>query len=138
MRDIDQSGVIYFGAVYGWHEALFTSWMAGIGAPLSRLLPLGRATATVASRAEYLRPLRMDDVVQLELRATTPGRTSLGYRTSGTKVGESDVAVVVESRHVWTELGPLMADGSRSLEAREIPAWLRAALDGQSVDVDLG
>lgn len=137
MRDVDQAGVIYFAAVYGWHEALFSSWMADIGAPLSRLLPRGLAITTVSSRAEYKRPLRLDDVVSLELRTMRMGQASFEYRTTCTKQGEEEVAVAVDTTHVWTVLGPIVPDSPRTMATEPIPPWMRDGLEGRAADVDL-
>jgi len=131
MREVDQAGVIYFPVAYEWHEGLFTSWMAVIGQPISRLLPRGMATATVASRANYLRPLRMDDVVELELTAGKAGSSSFVLHTAGRKRGESQIAIDVESTHVWTALTVEGIDKPRELSAQPLPEWLREAFAHQ-------
>lgn len=131
MREIDQAGVIYFPVAYEWHEGLFTSWMAVIGQPISRLLPRGMATATVASRANYLRPLRMDDVVDLALTAGRAGTASFVLQTAVRKSGESQIAIEVESTHVWTALTVEGIDKPRELSAQPLAPWLREALTTQ-------
>ena len=131
MREVDQAGVIYFPVVYEWHEGLFTSWMAVIGYPISQLLPRGMATATVASRANYLRPIRMDDVVELELTAGRAGSSSFVLHTAGRLRGESKIAIDVESTHVWTALTVEEIGRPRELSTHPLPEWIRDAFAHQ-------
>lgn len=131
MHDVDAAGIIFFGAPYSWHEALYTSWLAAIGRPLSGLLRRGYATATVASSARYVAPLALDDVVRLDLRPGSIGRTSFAMHSDARLLPGGELAVAVTCRHVWTvtpasgDLGP----GER-IGARPLPDWLRAALSG--------
>lgn len=136
MGDIDQAGIIYFARVYSWHEALFTSWMADIGAPLSRLLARGLATATVASSADYIRPLRLDDRVCLELRASHVGRASFRYRTVCTKLDDPEPCVIVESTHVWTVMTAGTSGEAATIGSAELPSWFRKALNGEVTRVE--
>lgn len=137
MRDIDQAGIIYFGNVYAWHEGLFTSWLAEIGHPLSVLLPRGEAMATVASRAEYRLPLRLDDQIRLELVPGKIGRSSFVLRTVVRLVGQTDEAIVTESTHVWTALTPDSDTGQQILKSIPVPDWLNTALQGPAGDPPL-
>jgi acyl-CoA thioesterase FadM len=130
MRDVDSAGIIYFPSPLAWHEGMYTSWMAVIGHPLSALLRRGQATATVASEARYLRPLALDDVVELELSAARLGTTSFTLRTVACDSTDRP-AVDVLTTHVWTVLrDPAGRPDETALRAENLPDWLRDALVG--------
>src|SRR3546814_5004544 len=102
MAEVDAAQVIYYASPYLWRESIFTSWLAEVGHPLRDLLERGLGTPCVASSAKYLRPLRLDHVVTLELRSGKVGDRSfdLGLDVidaAGQLVGQ------VETTNVWVK-----------------------------------
>ena len=128
MKDVDFAGVIYFGVVYGWHEGLYTSWLVELGHPLSSMVSRGTAAMTVSSGAEYVRPLRLDDVVLLELATRHIGRTSFTLQTRCFKEGESEWSVLVESTHVWSQVHTPGGNAAAGIGPQPLPDWLREGL----------
>jgi acyl-CoA thioester hydrolase len=122
MADVDAAGIIYFGAAPPWAERLFTGWLADLGQPMSRLIADDRACPVVEARISYRAPLRLDDVVELELDARRIGERSF---TVGTRVLlDGELAVDIELVHVCIT-------GLRSTPASvPVPDWLRRGLEG--------
>jgi len=122
MADVDAAGIIYFGAPAPWAEGLFTDWLARLGHPISRLIAGDAACPVVESRISYKSPLRLDDVVDLELTARVLGHRSF---TVGTRVVRDGVlAVDIELVHVC-----ITGLGSTPVSA-PVPPWLREGLQG--------
>jgi acyl-CoA thioester hydrolase len=122
MGDVDAAGIVHYVNPYRWRDTAYTGWLLSIGRPLSGLLAAGTVTPCVMSTAQYLRPLRLDDVVALTLVVERVGRTSFDLRMDAFGSNE-ELAVQVRTRNVWTVRS---ADGLMSPVA--LPAWLREAL----------
>ena len=121
MADVDAARVIYYASPYLWREALFTGWLYEVGHPLSEMLDSGAGCPCVSSSAEYLRPMRLDDIVRLELRSGRVGTSSFDI---GMDVYDSGGAVSarVETTNVW------VANSGNDVEAQPLPVWLRGLL----------
>lgn len=105
MGDVDAARVLYVATPFRWAEELFTGWLFDVGRPISRLLEQRSSCPTVATTAKYLRPLRLDDLVELELVAERLGETSFVVRMDA-YAADGGLAVQVSTRHVWVELAP--------------------------------
>lgn len=123
MADVDAATILYYATPYRWREQLYTSWLAAIGHPLVDLLASGDGCPCVASSAEYVRPVRLDDVLSFRLVADEVGRTSFSDRFEA-RAADGEVSVIVRATQVWVEAG---ADGA--LTPAPLPGWLRAALE---------
>ncbi|MFF2244307.1 acyl-CoA thioesterase [Arthrobacter sp. NPDC058130] len=121
LGDTDSARVIYFAAVFRWHEQSFSQWLADRYVPLSQILDSGFALPVVSCSAAYPAPLRQDNVVLLQSWTTAVGTSSFTFGT--TVVSNGAVAVSVETTHVWVERG---SDGAFSSAA--FPSVLRNAL----------
>lgn len=124
MADVDAASIIYFASPLRWKEMIFTNWLADIGHPLREMLDGGAGCPCVECSVRYRYPLRLDDVIRLELVATHVGRSSIGLRVSAT-TSKDVLAVEVNTRNVWTDF---QSDGPMS--SRPMPEWLRSALTG--------
>lgn len=121
MSEVDAAQVIYYAAPYHWREAIFTSWLASVDHTLRSILDAGLGMPCVASSAMYRRPLRLDDVVTLQLRAGHVGTSSFGLVMDvQDPVGE--LGAKVETTNVWLE----PEDGE--LRPAALPTWLRDLL----------
>lgn len=127
MVDTDASGLLYFGAVYRWSEAVFGGWLHGIGHGIGDMLRHGYGTPCVHSEAQYRRPLAMDDPLEFRLYAAPIGTTSFGYVTHALRAGQEDPSVVVRSRHVY---GRMREPGNvhAGFDREPLPEWLVQAL----------
>jgi acyl-CoA thioester hydrolase len=120
MVDVDAAQVIYFASPYRWHEGVLSNWLADIGHPISRMLAdEHQAMPAIASSARYLRPLRLDDVVTLELVIDRIGTTSLAIGTD-VRAADGELAAQVRTTNVWTVFHE---DGTLSPTA--VPDWFR-------------
>lgn len=121
MSEVDAAQVIYYAAPYHWREAIFTSWLASVDHSLRSILDAGLGMPCVASSATYRRPLRLDDVVALELRAGPVGTSSFGL-VMDVQDPAGELGAQVETTNVWLE-----PDGGE-LRPAALPAWLRDVL----------
>jgi acyl-CoA thioesterase FadM len=124
MADVDAASIIYYATPYRWREQLYTAWLAAIGHPLVELLASGDGCPCVASSAEYVRPVRLDDVLSFQLVPDQVGRTSFSDRFEA-RAADGEISVIVRATQVWIEAG---ADGT--FTPAPLPDWLRTAVGG--------
>jgi acyl-CoA thioesterase FadM len=127
MVDTDASGLLYFGAVYRWSEAVFGGWMLSLGHGIGAMVQDGYGTPCVHSEAQYRRALAMDDALEFHLYANALGRTSFGFVTDVFHVGDDEPSVVISSRHVY---GRMRSPGNvhAGFERLALPEWLVGAM----------
>lgn len=119
MSDVD-AVQINFTAHFRWMDKGFHELLVVLGHPLSTILADGCGTPAVDARCNYLRPVQIDDVVELRSRIGAVGRSSF--------IVEHDMRLAEEPiargsvKHVWIELSP-------SPRAQPVPEWLLAAFD---------
>jgi acyl-CoA thioesterase FadM len=123
MGDTDAAGILYFAAPYHWYDQMWVGYLHDIGRPLRGLLADSYGTPTVASSAEYLAAVGLDDELACELRPNHIGSRSFGLTLSASLPSGTE-ALRVHSRHVWCRI-----TGSE-LESEELPPWLRERLVG--------
>lgn len=121
MSDVDGAGIIYYANPLLWREGVFSSWLAEIGHPQISLIADRTSAPCVSATSQYLRPLRLDDVVELRLLAAAAGRTSFTTRFEVLDPG-GELAVVVTSTSVWTRVT------DAGMEPTPLPDWLREVL----------
>lgn len=126
MADVDAARILYFGTPFRWFEELFTLWLQSIGHSAGHMLSTGVSTPVVASHCEYLRPIGLDDLVDLELRAGAIGERSFSVHGFAVKENERGSALQFEAAHVWVEFDEL--DHGVALRAKPLPSWLRSSL----------
>ena len=130
MGDTDAAQVIYFAAPYRWREAIFTDHLAASGHPLRSLIADGVLCPSVESGARYLRPVRLDDELALELVAERVGRSSFQLRMDAHDAA-GELAVQVRTTNVYSE-----PDASGRLRAAPLPEWFRRLLATPTGSVD--
>jgi 1,4-dihydroxy-2-naphthoyl-CoA hydrolase len=85
-QDIDAAGVVFYAHLFRYAHEAYEHFMQQIGCSLHELLAEGSyLLPLVHAEADYRRPLRHADKLQIELRLKRLGRTSftLGYRILG-------------------------------------------------------
>lgn len=118
LGDVDSAQVIYFAAVFRWHEQSFSEWLAQRYMPLSRVLASGSGLPVVSCSAAYPASIRQDDIVTLNSWVADIGQSSF---TFGTTVLSGDtIATTVETRHVWVEARP-----GGAFKSADLPPALR-------------
>lgn len=123
MADVDAASVIYYASPLRWNEMLFTGWLASIGHRLRDLLDAGVGCPCVESAARYLRPIHLDDELELQLRGEGAGRSSARMRLTVTDAG-GELAAEVTTRNVWVELARHGA-----MRSAPLPEWFRASFE---------
>lgn len=125
LGDVDAAQVIYFPAVFRWHEYNFSEWLAAQYMPLSQMFAAGFGLPVVNCSARYSGAIRQDDRVTLQSGITDVGTSSFTFGTTVSNEGAE--AATVETRHVWVKIA---SDGTFS--SAGIPADLRAVLQRTS------
>lgn len=137
MADIDGAGIIYFASPLRWYEALLSKWLDSIGHPVSLMIRSGVAIPTVSVTVDYLRPIGMDESMELTIWAEgETGRASFGTRCEAARLPEREVCVTIRARYSWVEFGPSNEVGTRSLRSAPLPEWLLSALSGNGTGTE--
>ncbi|WP_179129035.1 acyl-CoA thioesterase [Arthrobacter sp. 49Tsu3.1M3] len=123
LGDVDAARVIYFPAVFRWHEYNFSEWLALRYKPLSELLASGFGLPVVNCSATYTTSIRQDDVVRLDSWVADVGESSFTFGTS--VLSGDDTASTVETRHVWVKIAH---DGT--FASAGLPPELRGEMAG--------
>lgn len=125
MADTDAAGIIYFASPLRWVEEMFTGWFLKIGHPFSVLLAEGLATPAVSIRADYSSPLALDEMIDLEMRASHVGASSLAVNVLVTRRGDERPALSLTVHHVF---GRLSTGAGARFVPEPMPVWLRTPL----------
>ncbi|KAA6186026.1 acyl-CoA thioesterase [Thiohalocapsa marina] len=83
LHDTDAAGVLFFAHLFRRAHDAYEAWMASLGFPLPEMIREGRiALPLVHAEADYRRPLRHGDGVQVEISiaALETSRFSIDYR----------------------------------------------------------
>ena len=124
VHDADGGRLIYFAAPLRWSEAIWSDWLATTARPLSDLFVEGIGLPVVKTTTEFLRPVRQDQVIDLELSVVRLGTTSITLRTE-VRDADGALCVHVETVHVFvTGLHDAPSPASTPL-----PGWLRRPLE---------
>jgi acyl-CoA thioesterase FadM len=127
MGDTDASGLLYFGAVYRWSEAVFSGWFADIGHGMGASVRQGIVWPVVHSEAEYRGPLTADDSIDLVLYADHIGRSSFGLVCDVRYAADHSSRLTIQTRHVYGRMR-VPADVHCGFDSESLPDWLRSAL----------
>lgn len=118
-QDIDAAGVVFYPRFLVYMHDAYVAWLAHVGCPLPEVLREHRWIAPIASvGADFLRPLRFGDTIDVSVVAGSRGRTSyrVGFRVdrAGEPValGQTSHVVLIEGR-----AAPVPEDLARGLDA---------------------
>src|SRR6187551_690769 len=103
-QDIDAAGIIFYPRVLEMFHDTYGAFLAFAGAPLPEVLRSGTWLAPVRhAEADYFKPLRFGDPVQIEICRAFVQETeaTLGYRIARAEGGE--VCVVGQVVHTFVE-----------------------------------
>lgn len=86
--DTDAAGIVFFANYLAICHEAYEAALAAAGLPVQSFLGGGDLIVPIAkSSAEYLRPLRCGDVVQVELKPTRLSETSFAIAYEITRLG---------------------------------------------------
>lgn len=121
-QDVDAAGILFYPRFLVYMHDAYVSWLAAIGCPLPELLRQPSWIAPIASvQADFLRPLRFGDVVDVRLVLGQRGRSSfrVGFRIDRGEepaaVGQTSHVVLVDGRPA--PLPERLAAGVEALQA---------------------
>jgi YbgC/YbaW family acyl-CoA thioester hydrolase len=121
--DTDMAGIVHFSNFFRWMESAEVDYLHARGLSVKlgwEGLPLG--FPRVAASCDYLKPIRFEDMIDIEVTLERLGTKSLTYAFVFSHEGEP-----VARGKVTSVCCRVRED--KSLEAVEIPATLRARLE---------
>lgn len=126
LGDVDAAGVLYFGAVFRWHERELSEWMASIGQPFEQVFLKGRGIPVRSAEAEYPNPASLGTELSVELRCSDVQESQFVFETTW-KRADGRVAALVRTLHIACE-----RDSSERFRRTSIWAELQHAIDEHS------
>ena len=121
-QDVDAAGIVFYARFFDYFHDAYVGMLRGAGAPLEAALESGEWVAPLnRAEAEYLRPLRFGDEVEVVVAGVDVGETDyvVAYRVETPR----GVVAVGRTRHVSVD----PADFQRA----PVPPRLREALLGK-------
>ena len=121
--DVDPAGMVYYPRLLHYlHVAMEAFFAEVLGLGYAELIrDHGLGLPTVRIEAEFHRPLRFGDEIEIEVGIESLGRTSIVWTYRIYRSPETDPAA--EARLVTVNMD------LQAQEKREIPDWLRQALE---------
>ncbi len=121
--DIDQAGIVYYPRfIHYFHVAMEEFFRHEVGIDYARVLEDYRlGHPTVHLEVDFRRPLRYGDQIEVEVRIEKVGRTSVSWRYTVYRQGETEA--VAEARIVTVNLS------LETFHKMEVPNWLREKLE---------
>lgn len=123
-QDVDAAGIIFYPrAIELCHDA-YVAFMELAGLPLHEVIRGPWLAPVRHAEADYLRPLRFGDRVEIALVAAhletmpNPTEVTLGFRMA--RVADGEVAILVQSIHTFVE--------RKTFQRTAVPDELRKAL----------
>jgi YbgC/YbaW family acyl-CoA thioester hydrolase len=117
-RHCDAQGMLHASRPHEYTEDSFLAWLDAACGGYRALRAAGYDFVIVESRCSYLRPARLDDVLAIEVRPVSAGRTSFTVAFDMSRDGEALVTAAVTYVAV------------REGRPAEIPPAVRGALGG--------
>jgi 4-hydroxybenzoyl-CoA thioesterase len=118
--DLDPAGIAYYPRLVDFLHRAFEDFFGGrLGRPYPEVIGSGLGFPTVRLEAEFLRPLRHGDLVEIAVGVEHVGRTSVRFRYEGRVAGE--LAFRARNTAVTVDIA--------SLRPLPTPGWLRERLE---------
>jgi acyl-CoA thioester hydrolase len=118
-EDTDTGGVVYYANYLKFFERARTEWLRAAGFGQQALAAdLGLQFVVARIECDYLRPARLDDVIELDVRVIKTGRVSVVFEQAARRGAEVLAAARVRAGCVDT----------RTLAPRPMPAPMLAAM----------
>jgi acyl-CoA thioester hydrolase len=127
--DTDAQGVVYYGRYFPYFDLARVEYHRHLGV---LRLGLGADERQLVMRAcgiEYLAPARFDDLIEVFVRVSRIGRSSVTYECAAYRVADEELMVTAQQTLVLVEL-------ARRLPV-PVPDWFRErirAFEGEDVD----
>jgi len=121
-QDIDAAGIIFYPRILEMFHDAYGALLAFAGTPLAEVIQKHAWLAPVRhAEADYFKPLRFGDVVQVEIARAYVAETevTLGYRV--VRDGDGEVCVVGQVVHTFVERS--------TFRRTQMPAEVRRVLE---------
>jgi 4-hydroxybenzoyl-CoA thioesterase len=92
--DEDHARIVYYPRFFHFFHEAFEEMFAAHGVPYRRCLDENVGWPAVHAEADYKRPVRFGDVLDIAVSVTRVGDTSATFEYVGTRRGDSEPAVV--------------------------------------------
>ncbi len=125
--DTDAQGIVYYGRYLPYFDSARVEYHRHL--ELLRTGPQEREFVMRASALEYLAPARFDDLIEVFIRISRIGRTSVTYEVAAYRHEDDVLMVTAQQTLVLIDLG------ERKVHA--IPDWYRekiGAFEGEDLD----
>ena len=122
--DCDPAGIVF----YAWMDTVSHVLAREMGISRAAMLPPGPdmlGFPVVGTRAQYLSPARMDDVLEVRTWVNRVGRSSLSLRHEIVRIEDGGEELLVRGREDRVFIG---RDERGQLKSRELTEQMRAAL----------
>ena len=113
--ETDAAGVVYYGNYLTYFEVVRVELLRALGHPIASIEAQGVRMPVVEARLKYLRPARLDDLLEVSVSVDSVGPASFAFAYEVTRDGLLLVAG-------WTRLAVCERDTGR---ATPMPGWLR-------------
>ncbi len=101
--ETDQMGIAWHGNYFAWFEEARTDLLRHLGTTYNALEALGFRLPVIECRAEYRRPVRYDDELEVLTRLRRLGGASLEFEYEVRREGQSDVLATGGTTHASTD-----------------------------------
>jgi len=91
--DEDHAQLVYYPRFFHFFHEAFEEMFAAHGVPYRQCLDERVGWPAVHAEADYKRPVRFGDTLEIVVRVTRVGDTSATFEYAGTRGGDADVAV---------------------------------------------
>jgi acyl-CoA thioester hydrolase len=116
--DTDAQGIVYYGRYMPYFDLAWVEYLRHLG--MREPGPHAREFVMRASTIEYLAPARFDDLIEIFIRVSRIGRTSLTYECAAYRVEDDTLLVTANQTLVLVELA--------THEAAPVPERYRAPI----------
>ena len=117
--ETDAAGVVYYGNYLTYFEIVRVELLRALGHPITEIEAQGILMPVVEARLKYLRPARLDDLLEIAVSIDSVGPASFTCDYEVTRDG----LLLVSG---WTRLAVCERETGRAVP---MPAWLRELFD---------
>jgi len=118
--ETDAAGGAHHGEYLTYFEVARVEALRGLGVPVAEFETRGVMMPVVEARVKYLRPARLDDLIEVSVRLDRVGPASFAFEYEVTRDG-----LLLATG--WTRIAVIDRETGRALT---LPAWVRELLGG--------
>lgn len=126
--ETDAAGVVYYANYLTYFEVVRVELLRALGHPITELEAKGVVLPVVEARLKYLRPARLDDLLEVSAGVESVGPASFAFDYEVRRDG----LLLVSG---WTRLAVCERDSGRAMP---MPPWLRALFEHIPATVENG